>query len=163
MPRPELTPAEIMAILPATADQIADIASGLSSEELNAQPTPGDWSINYILAHLRSSEVVLGGQMMRIVAEDHPSWKRLSPREYIRRTDFPGWQFEPALEAFRAHRAQLLDVLTPLPEQGWLRTALVTDSPGKVVDHTLRFYGNWLADHERGHVDQIREIAATCR
>jgi DinB superfamily len=85
----------------------------------------------------------------------------LSPREYIRRTDFPEWEFSAALDAFRAHREQILDVLRPLPKEAWLRTALVTDAPGKVVDHTLRFYGNWLASHEREHIDQIRDITAT--
>jgi len=56
------------------------------------------------------------------------------------------------------HRRQLLNVVDPLPPEAWQRTARVTDLPGKIVDHTLRFFGSWLADYERGHLEQIRGI-----
>jgi hypothetical protein len=160
VPRPELTPEEIVAILRTSVPDLRAITDPLSDAQLDYAASDDDWSIRYIVAHLHSSEDVLGTQMMRIIAEDKPAWKRLSPREFIRKTDYPDWDVSRALEAIDDHRTKLLSVVEPLPQAGWTRVAVVTDAPGKVVDHTLRFYGNWLADHERGHLDQIREIVA---
>ena len=161
MRRPELTPDEILAILRSSVAQLRSITGGLSETQLDHTATPEDWSIRYIVAHLHSSEDVLGGQMMRIVAEDKPSWRRLSPREHIRKTDYAEWDVDRALDAMDEHRAALLSAIEPLPADAWNRTASVTDAPGKVVDHTLQYYGNCLAEHERGHRDQIRAIVST--
>jgi len=160
MPRPELTPIEIVEILSTSMSDLRSLTNGLTDAQTDLKTTDSDWSIRYLVAHLRSAEDVLGGQMMRIVAEDHPAWRRLSPREYIRRTDYPTWTVEKALAAMSEHRKRLLAVIEPLPPQTWLRTALVTDRPGRVVDHSLRYYGNWLAGHEREHLIQIEEMAS---
>jgi dihydropteroate synthase len=40
----ELTVDEIMAILPATPDQISSLTDGLAYSQLHAAPLPGAWS-----------------------------------------------------------------------------------------------------------------------
>jgi hypothetical protein len=163
MSRPELTPSEIVDILRTSTDRLRLMTGGLSDAQTDETTAESAWSIRYILAHLRAADDVLGDQMMRIVAEDRPSWRRLSPRTYMRRTDYPSWPVPRALAALGEHRQRLLDVLEPLPHEAWQRTALVTDHPGKVIDHTLRYYGDWLAGHEREHLAQIESMAVTVR
>jgi hypothetical protein len=152
-----------MAILPETPGRIADLTGGLAEPQLHAQPEPGEWSVNEVLAHLRASHDVLGGHMLRIVAEDRPTWRRLSPRTWLRKTDYPQWAFEPSFEAFRAQRADLLAVLTPLPAEAWQRIAIVTEPPGRTRERSLRFYGEWLAAHEREHMPQIEKTVDAVR
>lgn len=159
MPRVALTVAEIMAILPATPARIADLTDGVTESQLHAVPRPGEWSISYILAHLRASSDVIGGCMLRIVNENHPAWRRLSPRAYISRTDYPDWQFAAALEAFTDRRRELLAALTPLPPRVWGKTAAVKISPTEVRARSLLFHGDWLARHEEEHLPQIAALA----
>ena len=74
---------------------------------------------------------------------------------------FP-FSFAPSLAAFTAQRADLLAVLEALPPAGWDRTATVTGA-GAVLTRTVRFYAQWLAQHERAHVKEIARIAAALR
>ena len=161
MPRQELSPEEILDILHTSLPELRSVTGRLSEAQLDSTASDDNWSIRYIVAHLHSCEVVLGGQMIRIVSEDRPSWRRLSPREYIRKTDFPDWDVARALDDIDEHRQGVLAAVEPLQADGWTRVAVVTEAPGKLVDRTLRFYGDWLAGHEREHLVQIRQIAAT--
>ena len=66
----KLSVEEIMAILPETPRRIAASTLGLTPIELRASPEAGAWSVND----------VLGGNTLRILAEDRPTWKGISPR-----------------------------------------------------------------------------------
>ena len=158
-----LTVDEIMAILPETPRRIAAVTDGLTPTELRAAPEPDAWSINDVLAHLRACHDVLGGNILRIVAEDAPTWRRLSPRTWIGKTDYPEWEFAPAFTAFREQRTELLKVLEPLPPEGWDRFAMVTERDGKIEARTALYYGDWLAEHERQHWAHLEEIVAAVR
>jgi hypothetical protein len=156
----ELTVDEIMAILPETPRRIATLTEGLTPAQLRASPEPDAWSVNDVLAHLRASHDVLGGHILRILAEDTPTWRRVSPRAWLRKTDYRTWEFAPAFEVFKKQRADLLAVLEPLPRADWARTATVREPSGKTVDRSARYYGDWMAGHERAHWTQIEQIVA---
>jgi hypothetical protein len=158
MPGRGLTVDEIMAILPETPRRIAAVTDGLKPAELRASPAPDAWSLNDVLAHLRACHDVLGGSILRIVAEDAPRWRRLSPRTWIGKTDYPKWEFAPALTAFTEQRTELLHVLEPLPPEAWDRFAMVTERDGVIEARTIGYYGDWLAEHERQHWAHIEEI-----
>ena len=86
---------------------------------MRASPEPDTWSVNDVLAHLRACHDVLGGSILRIIAEDTPRWRRMSPRTWTRKTDYPEWEFAPSFTAFKRQRTELLKVLEPLaPEAG---------------------------------------------
>ncbi|MGH2477227.1 MAG: DinB family protein, partial [Candidatus Limnocylindrales bacterium] len=138
-----LTVDEIMAILRETPGRITGLTDGVAEAQLHTPPEPDAWSVNDVLAHLRACHDVLGGNMLRIIREDHPAWKGMSPRTWQRRSDYGEWQFRPAFEAFRAQRAELLEVLEPLPPDAWDRTATVSVPPAKVYEYTTRYYGDW--------------------
>jgi hypothetical protein len=66
--------------------------------------------------------------------------------------------FAAALDDFATKRAAMLDVLEPLPEEAWQRTATVTVPPKTVHEYTAIFYGDWLARHERSHLRHIARV-----
>lgn len=166
MPRSLLTIDEIMAILPATVPHVASLTQGLSDTELLAQPDPGEWSANELLAHLRAAQDVLGANITRIVREDRPAWRRLSPRERQRKAGYNDWAFRAAFEAFATGRSDLLAVLEPMSAGDWERVAVVTVAPNRSMEQSARFFGDWLAGHEREHLDQmaraIDRVRLTC-
>lgn len=148
---------EIMEILRTTVPRLAELTDGVPRTRLHAASDDG-WSPNHVLAHLRACHDVLGGSVLRILREDHPAWKGMNPRAWMKQTDYPEWKFDPALEAFRAQRAELLGVLEPLPPDAWERTATVTGMVGDVYERSARYYADWMARHERGHLKHIARI-----
>jgi DinB superfamily len=152
-----------MAILPATPRRFEAITDGLTTAQLRQPSEPGGWSIVDILAHLRACHDVLGGNIVRILTEDHPSWRRLSPRTWLRRTDYPTWDFMPAIEAFTRQRIDLMAMLEPLTPDDWDRSASVTEGPGRIRDRSLRFFGDWLASHEVAHLEDLPDVVNAVR
>src|SRR3712207_8433292 len=61
-----------------------------------------------------------------------------------RSTLFPYTTLFRSLEAFRAGRNEMLEVLEPIPPGAWARTATVTVPPGKVYEYSVLYYGDWL-------------------
>ena len=163
MPAAPLAVDEILAILPLTVPRLMELSDGLSSEHLHRPPEPGSWSVNDVLAHLRACNDVLGGAARRIVEEDHPAWRAMSPRRWQRTSGYHDWSFPDALTAFRRQRAELLDLLLPLPAEAWQRTASVAVPPKSVYERSVRYYGDWLASHERAHLRGLPRIIARAR
>jgi DinB superfamily len=151
---------EIMAILRETPGRLAALTEPLTAAELHAPPAPDSWSVNDVLAHLRACHDVLGGNALRILAEDHPSWKGMSPRAWLKHTDYPTWSFRDAFQAFRRQRAELLAVLEPLPPDAWERTATVTGMIGETYEYSGRYYAAWMAGHERTHLKKLPKLIA---
>lgn len=150
-----------MAILGETVPRLTVLTEPLTPGQLRRPPEPGSWSVNEVLAHLRACHDVLGGNMLRILAEDRPAWKGMSPRAWLRKTDYPEWEFAPAFDVFKRQRAELLAVLEPLPAEAWQRTAKVTGMLGELYDYSTRYYGDWMAGHERAHLRKLPRIIAT--
>jgi hypothetical protein len=150
---------QIMEILATTVPRLEALIVGVPESHLYVVTDYG-WSVNDQLAHLRACHDVLGGNMLRIMREDHPAWKGMSPRTWQKRTDYFEWTFVPAWEAFRAQRAELLEVLEPLPQDSWERTATVTVPPRTTYEYSARYYGDWMAAHERSHLKHMARIIA---
>lgn len=153
-----ITVDEIKAILPTTVGRIEKLTEALTPDQLTAAPEAGAWSVNDVLAHLRACNDVLGDAACRIVSEDHPSWRATSPRNWQQKSGYHEWTFADAFAAFRKERAALLDVLLALPVEAWERTAAVTVPPKSVYERSVRYYGAWLASHERTHVNGLPRI-----
>ncbi len=85
------------------------------------------------------------------------------PADLDDETDYPEWAFAAAFEAFRTQRAALLAVLEPLPPESWDRTARVTGLVGGVGLRSARYYGDWMAGHERVHLQHIGRLVARVR
>jgi hypothetical protein len=154
---------EILAILRGTPAELTGLVAGLSAAERVAGPAAGEWSIGVNLAHLRACQDVLGGNIRRIVLEDHPAWRRQSPRAWQRRSGYGDWAFDQALASFLSGRVELLAFLEPLSAGDWERTAIVTMSTGAQVEQSARFFGDWLARHEEVHVTALPGIIERVR
>jgi hypothetical protein len=150
---------EVMGILRTTVPRLRELTDGVAEDRLTAI-TDYAWSVNDQLAHLRACHDVLGGNMLRIIREEHPAWKGMSPGARLKQTDYLTWTFEPAFAAFRAQRTELLEALEVLSPEGWERTATVSVPPGKVYEYSTLYYGGWMARHERGHLRHIARILA---
>jgi hypothetical protein len=153
---------QILTLLTEGPQRIADCTVGLTETQLHAVPGPGEWSANEVLAHLRSCADVWGRCISTILQQDNPTIRAVNPRTWIRETDYLEQEFQSSLKAFNVQRTTLVEVLESLTPEAWSRSATITGA-GKPLKRTIHSYAQWMAEHERPHVKQIRRIANTLR
>jgi len=151
---------QTLRVLADTPKAIARIARGSDDRQLHLKPAPDAWSARDIVAHLRACAEVWGRSINRMVAEDHPTIRYVSPRGWINRTDYLQQGFRDSLRQLSEARAGLLETLKALNATGWSRRATFTGTTlGR--DATVLSYAKRIADHEVRHLDQLRRTLRT--
>lgn len=140
----ELTVEQVRSMLAETSRRIAALTAGRELMQLHVAPSPGEWSVNDVLAHLRSCADVWGDAIRRIITEDMPVIRAIDPRAWTMQTEYPKQEFLPSLEAFTTQRFELLATLDALPPEGWERAATVKGA-GKPLTRTVLGYASRLA------------------
>jgi len=119
----------------------------------------GGWSPNEVLWHIRATADVHDGHVFRILDEDEPRWRHVSPRARMKKVSYNEMPFADSLAAFRPQREALLARLEGLSPSAWDRLALVKVEK-KEWRLTLRAQLWGYAHHEEGHCTQLEELAA---
>ncbi len=152
-------------VLSALAEQprtIAELTSGLSSAALRRPPARGEWSLNDVLAHLRSCGDMWGKAIDLILTQDHPTFRAVNPLKWIESTDYLDLGFAPSFRAYRKQRDELVARLRGVPRSAWARSATVTGA-GRPLERTVMEYARRLANHERSHLEQIARLSKKTR
>ena len=157
-----LTSDQIINLLETLPQRMAELTGGLTSAQLQDRSVPDTWSMNEILAHLRTCADVWGGCIQTIVTEDRPVIRAVNPRTWARSTNYEELAFRQSFAAFTSQRTDLLAFLRPLTPGQWARTATVTVA-GRPFERTPLYYGQWLAEHERSHVKHIEHMVKSRR
>jgi hypothetical protein len=152
--RTPLTIDEVLALLEENPKRIRALTAGLPAGRLQKRPVLGAWTVNDVLAHLRSCSDARGEFIRTMLAAKRPTLRAIDPRSWIEQTDYRELAFATSFRAFARQRARLLSFLTALPRSSWSRTAVVTGG-GPARERTVLRYGQWLARHERSHVKQL--------
>jgi hypothetical protein len=156
----KVDPAEIemtLKLLAATPRDLASISKGLDHTRLHRSSDEEPWSANDILAHLRACADVWGKSIMAMIAQDHPTLRYVSPRTWIKKTNYLEQEFGVSLEAFTKQRSDLLEVLNSLKPEGWSRGATFTETT-KGREQTVLSYAQRLARHESEHCIQVANL-----
>jgi hypothetical protein len=149
-----MTVDEVLTVLEEDPRRITTLTAGLSRTRLHKTPVLGEWTVNDVLAHLRSCCDARGEFMRSMLAEERPTLRAIDPRTLIEQTEYRELDFKSSLRSFVRQRVRLLSFLTALPRTSWSRTAVVTGG-GPARERTVLFYGRWLAGHERAHVRRL--------
>ena len=110
-----LTIEQALTLLAEAPPRLAALTAGLAPAQLQTRSSPTEWSLNDILAHLRSCADIWGGYIRKIHAEDRPTYRAVNPTTWIKQTDYPELEFRHSLRTYTAQRAELVVVLRPLP------------------------------------------------
>jgi hypothetical protein len=137
-----------------TAKRLERLIKGVPSPKLRKRPTPDQWSVNEIVAHLAETEIV-GGFRMRlilgspgtpIVAFDQDVWvvsghyKKRDPRK--------------SLEQFRVLRDANLALLKSLAPEQWKQYGVHAERGPETIEQVARMF----AGHDLNHIAQIERI-----
>jgi hypothetical protein len=156
----DATPADIERVLAALAQGPARITSmldGVDASLLAISPDAASWSVAENLAHLRACADVWGAGIARMLSEDQPTIKYVSPRTWIRKTDYCRQDCQALLAAYDRQRRELVASLAALPSQGWSRTGTFTRTT-RGRDQTVYSYALRIAEHEGRHLLQIEGV-----
>ena len=156
----EPAPAEIATILRALGAaprRLTKLTASLDAPQLSHKPSAADWSLNDILAHLRAAADVWGKSILTMIAQDHPTLRYVSPRTYMRKTNYAALDFRVSLAAYSQQRKELLAVLKPLAPKDWARGATFTATT-KGREQTLLSYAQRIVSHEAEHLEQIEAL-----
>ena len=156
----KVAPAEIetlLKLLSQSPRRISAASKALEDSRLYFRPDDKSWSANDVLAHLRACADVWGKSIMAMIAQDHPTLRYVSPRTWIRKTDYPDLEFRPSLDAFTRQRRELLKSLKTLELAGWARGATFTaTTTGR--EETVLSYVQRMALHENKHCGQVETL-----
>jgi len=155
-------PATLVRSLAETTVRVETVARHLSAAQLTVSPAPGGWSPNEILWHLRAQADVYGEHIRRMVNEDTPRWRHVSPRARMKKARYDQMPFADSFAAFAQQRTDLLSLLGSIGPEAWQRIALVRvgERERRLTLHE-RVWG--MASHEETHCIQMEDVAATLR
>jgi hypothetical protein len=152
----EANKSEIEWILDALKDaqkRIAAASKGVPTVKLHAQTDKKTWSVNDILAHIRSSSDVWGDSIEAMLAEEMPKLPDIHPRKWIKQTNYTELDFHISFKAYTEQRKKLLKTLIKWSLEDWSRGAMIG---GRV--HTVFTQARRIAKHDSDHCNQIEEM-----
>ena len=133
---------------------VATATTGAAGSQLDYQPAPGKWSVRQIVCHLADMELAAGVRFRKIIAEDCPTLDTSDPDAWAERLGYTSRRFSQALESFRRLRADNYELMRPLAEEAFSRTATHPKRGTVTLADMLRLY----AEHAENHARQIMGV-----
>jgi hypothetical protein len=149
----------ILSLLAQTPDRIAAVSVGQDNLRLTRRPDDAGWSANDILAHLRSCADVWGKSIIAMINQDHPTLRYVSPRTWVRKTNYPSLDFHASLDNFARQRKDLLQSLKALAPEDWSRGATFTGTT-QGREQSILDYARRMAQHEGEHCERLERVLA---
>jgi rubrerythrin len=147
-----LGPQSIVKKIERTPATLRAIVDGLAEEQLVYKV--GGHSLKQLVAHLTDMDVVFRERAWLILETDSPRLPAAHPPTLAGALASNGLAIADLLDAFQASRQQTLSLLRGLTPAAWHRTG------HHVIFGTipLTHQGNWVIDHERGHLIEMAQI-----
>jgi hypothetical protein len=153
----ERRPEEILTIITAIPDEVAQAISGVDDATLQHKPSPDEWCVNEIMAHILEVDLLFNRRVSAILAHTGPglpSISSLTPPWKLH--EGKGYEKAPSadiLAYLRATRAATLTLAASLTPAHWARRGSNVEGTATVLD-----LGTWLANHDLGHLAQIQRL-----
>jgi hypothetical protein len=137
----------------AGANQLAPAIAGLSSDELNAFPVPGTWSIQQIVLHMMESDLTASDRMKRVISMENPLLMGYDETAAAQKLCYDQLDPQLACDVFAKNRLLTAELLRRLPKEAWDRSGIHSER-GKL---TLRDLVANYAEHLEHHLKFIRK------
>jgi uncharacterized damage-inducible protein DinB len=135
------------------AGALAAAVAGLSSQELNAFPVPGTWSIQQIVVHMMDSDLIASDRMKRMIAMENPLLIGYDETAFAKSLFYDKLDLGVACEVFEKNRQLTAEILRRLPEETFERSG-VHNERGRI---TLGEYVVSSAEHLEHHMKFVRQ------
>lgn len=151
----QLTPEAVVATMAAIPEQVADAISGVDDATLSHKPSPEEWCVKEIIAHMFETDrafieragIILAADGVPQLPRSMPPWKLHEGKGY------ESFSAETLLTHMRDIRAESLALIRDLPPADWVRQGTLMGSMSSILD-----LGTWVANHDKGHLAQIQRL-----
>jgi hypothetical protein len=143
---------EALFLLAETPLRIAHLTKSIEKARLQER-LDNQWSVNDILAHLRSCADVWGDSIDAMLTENIPILPDLHPRKWIKETNYLELSFHESFPTFVRQRQRLLMTLKKLSFEDWSRAATIAGRK-----HTVFTQARRMGKHEKEHCEQIESL-----
>jgi hypothetical protein len=147
-----------LSIISETPERIGLLVKGLEEARLHHRADAKSWSVNEILAHLRSCADLWTHSIYAMLAEKEPSFSDINERKWAKVTRYAELPFNQSSQAYSLQRESLVRVLKDLPFDSWERSAMIFERRHTVFTQTRR-----MAKHETEHLEQMEGLLRETR
>ena len=148
-----MTTTELVAALRFAGEELRALVESLPADRLE-RPEADGWTARQVLAHLADFELIAAVRVRMVLTQDRPALANYDQDGFTERFG----RLEPAAEAlerFEVNRLATTRVLESLGGADWERPGL---HPVR-GEETLRQTVEKVAEHDRGHLEQLRQAA----
>lgn len=151
-------PEEILSILEKIPAQVEEWVRGVNDHLLSKRASQEEWSVKEIVGHIIEVERLLLKRVKTIMeAQGIPELPAtVPPWELQEGKGYEDWQVSELVGQLKANRSGTLAFLSHLKDDDWTREGSNQGSPVSILD-----LGTWLANHDVGHVAQIKRYLPT--
>ena len=139
--------------LRATVRDLVSLTSGVPDDHLKREPAPGEWAVDMIVAHLADAELVYSVRLRMLLTADDPELPAFDQDAWADRFGGLDEELHLSMARWRALRESNLRVLHSLADEEWENYG-THEERGRI---TVADVAAILADHDKSHLDQIRQ------
>lgn len=149
-----LGPHGIMHFLEHGEEAIRKLAQGIDEKLLETPITPRDISFKELVGHLADMDAVFRERAWLILETNQPELPPAHPPRLDAAMLYRSYPLAEILERYHASRKQTLSLLRGLTSAAWHRTG----HHEMYGDIDLLHQGNWVVNHERGHLVELAQM-----
>lgn len=138
--------------------KLREAVHGLTTEQLNAFPVPGTWSIQQICVHLLHSELFAAGRMCQIIAEDVPLMMNWDENTFVARLRYEKVPIADVLGCIETMRKTMAATLRQLKDEDFARYGIHSKRGKVTLEEQLVTYVNHLDHHLKYLRDKRRML-----
>lgn len=148
----QLTPDQIIKIMEEIPTQVETSITSVDDALLTYKPTETEWCAKEIVAHILETDKLFVERVQSILhktdyIQSMPPWKLHEDKGYEK---MPAQTLIEILQKTRDDSLNLVKGLTP---QDWTKSGVMLGGSRSILD-----LGTWLANHDRGHFAQIKQL-----
>jgi len=138
-----------------TAKKLQQLIKPLSKKQMKRRPSPDQWSIAEILAHLADVEVVGSWRMRLIMGSDGTPITAFDQDAWAKTFGYANRDPRRSLEMFRALRENNIALLKSVPKKLWKNYGMHSERGKETITQIVCMF----AGHDINHLRQIEKIA----
>ncbi|MDE0633209.1 MAG: DinB family protein [Caldilineaceae bacterium] len=132
--------------------QVEELVSGLSPQELTAKPLADEWTVAQNVHHIADSHINSYVRCKLMATEDNPTLKPYDEGAWALLTDGSSDDLSDSIALLKALHARWIQFWENLPDDAWQRTGQHPESGAVTLARQLELY----VEHGEAHLDQIR-------
>lgn len=154
-----MDPREILQSLFSAPAALEAEIRGMSAAVLAARPEAGEWSLGELVAHIIETDILFAARVRAVIAQnDAPIDGQVTPWTLHVGKGYEALDAAMLIERFRDSRAASLALIQDLTPRDWARRATMRGSVATLLD-----FGTWIANHDFGHLQQVRRMVRQLR